>query len=311
VQTKIQSLGWGVVANVVNDGSGVNGYHLALTATNSGRAGRVVIDGCATSLTTQNLVEGPDAAVFLGGDGSSGQSLLVTSSTNQLTGIIPGVTVDLNSASSSPVTLSVTRDPSSVSKQLQTFTDTFNGLVDKLNTLTQWDTNSNTGGLLLGDATTATVQERMYSVFQSVVSGAGQYKLLADVGLKLTDGAKITFDPDKFNSPFAYDPTAVKNLFSQVQTGLGAVIDQSMTALVDPVSGVITQENSTLDNQVSGFHDQINNLNDILAAKRNRLQDQFNNMETILAGLQSQQAALGSLTSITPVSTSSSTKKTG
>jgi len=47
----------------------------------------------------------------------------------------------------------------------------------------------------------------------------------------------------------------------------------------------------------------------LLADKRTRLQNQFANMETVLAGLQSQQQALGSLSTISTSSSSSSTKK--
>jgi flagellar hook-associated protein 2 len=288
----------------VNDGSGVNGYHLALTSTNTGRDGRVVIDGGATSLSARNLVEGQNAAVFMG-SGDAASSLLITSSTNQLTGVIPGVTVTLTGVSDSPVTLNITRDPSSVEKQMQTFTDGFNGIVDSINTLTAWDSGSNTGGLLLGDPTVQGAQQKMYQVFNSAVTSAGKYRTLADVGLTLTDGAKITFDSSKFEAAFAADPDAVKNLFTQAQTGLGAVIDQSMTSLVDPVDGSITLQNQTLQSRIQQYQDQMTSLDSLLADKKNRLEEQFANMESVLAGLQSQSAALGSITSISAPSSKS------
>ncbi|MDB5330604.1 MAG: flagellar hook-associated 2 domain protein [Phycisphaerales bacterium] len=310
LQTKIQALGAGVVANIVNDGSGVNGYRLSLTATNSGRNGRVVIDGGTTNLTTQKLVEGQDAAVFFGGADAS-QSLLVTSSTNQLSNVIAGVNITLTGASQSPVTLNVTRDSTSVVTQLQKFTDTFNAVVSKISDLTKFDSTTNSAGLLLGDSTVGTIQQQMYTVFQSVVTGAGRYKLLSDVGLTLGSGATIQFDQNKFQTAFATDPDAVKNLFTQVQQGLGTLIDKSMATLVDPVTGTITQETATIDSQVTQFQSRITDLNQIIADKKARLTEQFANMETILAGLQSQQSALNSLSSISTTSTSSTKSTTG
>ena len=306
VQTKVQALGWGLAAGMVNDGTGVNGYHLSLTATNTGRAGRVVVDGGTTNIKMHNLVDGQDAAVFIGGGGDASQSLLVTSSTNQLANVIPGVTVNLTSASSSPVTLSITRDPSNASGQLQKFTDGFNAIVDKITSLTGFDTAKQQAGLLLGDSTVSTIQTNMYAVVQGVVNGAGQYRMLSDIGLTIGDGAKLSFDQDKFNQAFATDPEAVKNLFTQTTTGLGAVLDSSMTSLVDPVTGAITQENKTIDDKVQQFNDQITQLDSILNDKRTRLQAQFANMESVLAGLQSQQSALASLTGIAPAASSSS-----
>src|SRR5208282_2353728 len=45
VQQAITQLGFGASANIVNDGSGNNGYHLAITALNSGLNGRFTFDG--------------------------------------------------------------------------------------------------------------------------------------------------------------------------------------------------------------------------------------------------------------------------
>lgn len=304
VQTKIQQLGWGVVANIVNDGSGVNGYHLSLTATNSGKAGQVVIDGGTTSLVTNTVVQAQDAAVFYGGSGSS-QPLLITSSTNQLSNVIPGVTIQLTGASPNPVTLNITRDPSTISKQLQSFTDDFNGLVDEITTLTQWNSSTNTGGLLLGDSTILNVQQQMYTAFNNIVKGAGQYNQMSDVGMTIGGDGKITFNSDTFTSAYATDPTAVQNLFTQTNTGLGTLIDKSMKMLVDPTDGFITLQNQTLNTEQQNFQTQIDSLNALLANKKNLLEEQFANMESVLAGLQSQQSALSSITTIAPASTSS------
>lgn len=306
VQAKIQAANFGIAANIINDGSASAPYRLSLTATHSGTAGQVVIDTGTTGLQMRTLVQAQDAAVYVGGGSGGSQPLLVTSSTNQLTNVIPGVTVSLLSASTQPVSLSITPDGTGVEKQLQTFTDTFNALVDAINTYTAYDTSTNTAGLLLGDPTTQEIQTKMYQVFSAAVSTAGQFRTLGDMGLTLTDGAKIQFNSDTFNNAFAANPDAVKTLFSQASSGLGAVIDQSMTSLVDPISGAITEENQTLTNQSTDFKQQITQLDAILADKKAMLQQQFANMESTLATLQSQQAALGTLTALKPATSSSS-----
>lgn len=300
VQQKIQQLGLGVAASIINDGSGASPYRLSITATNTGTAGRLVIDGGTTGIHVRNLVNGQDAAVFLGGTGSS-QPLLISSSTNQLTGVIPGVTVSLQGISDSSVTLNVARDPTNLTTQLQSFTTTFNAIVDKITTLTKFDTTTNTAGLLLGDSTIQRVQEDMYTAFNTGVTGAGVFRTLGDVGMTLTDGAKVQFDANAFQAAYAQDPQAVQNLFTQATTGLGAIITQSMTQMVDPVTGIIPVENKTLDTSTQNFQDSITNLNQILADKRTRLENQFANMETVLSGLQGQQSALASLASVASI----------
>ncbi|MGD0462420.1 MAG: flagellar filament capping protein FliD [Tepidisphaeraceae bacterium] len=311
VQGKINQLGFGVTASIINDGSSTSPYRLSLTAVNSGEAGRVLIDSGTTNLGIRNLVNAQDAAVFYGGS-SGTQPLLITSNTNQLTNIIKGVTVSLVSASSSPVTLSVAPDPSNVVGQLQNFVSDFNSLVGTITTDTQYDTTKNVGGILLGDATTQQAQDAIYNMINTVVQGAGQYKDLADIGITVnangetTSGTTLTFDQNTFETAFANDPTAVQNLFSDATIGLGNVISNSMNALTDPANGSITLQTNTLNTQISQYQDQINELNTILAEKKTQLQNEFNSMESTLASLQSQGALLSALSSLKVSSGSSS-----
>jgi flagellar hook-associated protein 2 len=254
--------------------------------------------------------------VFYGGSGGS-QPLLITSNTNQLTNVIKGVTVNLVSASSSPVSLSVSPDPTNVSGQLQNFVTDFNSLVTTITADTQYNTSNNTGGILLGDGTTQQVQEALYNMINTVVKGTGQYQDLADIGITVntngdpTDGTQLSFDSSTFEAAFATDPNAVQDLFSAATVGLGTVINNAMTALTDPVNGTITLENNTLGTEIQQYQDNINSLNAILANQKEYLQNEFNNMESTLATLQSQGSLLSSLSSIKTTTASSNTSSEG
>ena len=315
LQNKINQLGFGVTANIINDGSSSSPYRLSLTAINSGEAGQVVVDTGTTNLNVQNLVNAQDAAVFLGG-GDGAQPLLLTSSTNQISNVINGVTINLVGSSSSPVTLSVTTDPSGVGTQLQTMVTAFNTLVGQIDTESTYNTTTNQGGILLGDATAQQIEETLYSVMDTVVNGAGQYNDLADIGITIntngtTGSPTLNFDQDTFNQAFAADPTAVSNLFTQTKTGLAAAITNATDSLTDPVNGIVTLENDTLSNQIQGYNDSINELNIILADKRNQLEQQFADMENTLAQLESQGAILSSLGTLKAATTSASNSTAG
>ena len=234
VQTKINNLGFAVGATVINDGSGATPYRLSINARQTGRAGRVTFDAGATGLDTSTLVESQDAAVFIGGEGAA-QPLLVTSSTNQLTGVVKGVTIDLHGVSTSPVTLNVTRSTDSLVESIGKFADSFNEMVTKIRELTKFDTETNERGLLLGDASIQRVEAEVYAMLRTVVPNAGRYKILQDIGLKVTvdpndpkAGTKLEFDEEKFRAAFATDPDAVKSLFTTAQNGLATttLLDQ-------------------------------------------------------------------------------------
>lgn len=316
VQQKISTLGFGLSANIINDGSGAAPYRLSLTSFNAGYNGRIVFDTGTTSLSARTLVEAQDAAVFVGGTDTD-NPLLITAGRNQLAGVVPGVTIDLHSTSTRPVTLNVTRNADKAVEQIKAFADGFNEVVSSIADLTKFDSDTKTSGLLLGDATIQQIQVQMYASLSGVAAGVGRYRTLADVGIKLGEGAQVEFDEDKFRAAYGTDPEAVKNLFTAIQTniadpskpitqGLAYAMSDKIARLIDPVNGIIIQENKNLDNRTDQFQDRIDSLDKLLASKRTRLERQFANMESVLAGLQSQQQALNQMQLIT---TTSSAKK--
>jgi flagellar hook-associated protein 2 len=153
-------------------------------------------------------------------------------------------------------------------------------------------------------------------MFTGSVPTAGRFRVLADVGLKLVSEGKIEFDETKFRQAYAADPQAVEKLFSDSESltegtppkttikglGIGWLMETSFTRLIDPVDGVITRENKTLDQKTQGFQDRIDNLDKLLAQKRTRLERQFADLESVLANLQSQQTALNSFQPVQPSS---------
>lgn len=246
VTRKFTDLGYGISAAVVNDGSGASPYRLSLTAQNSGTNGRVVFDAGTTSLGTRKLVDAQDAAVFVGGS-EYAEPLLVTGSSNQLTGVLPGVNIDLHSASDGVVSLNVTRSSEDLVKQVQSYVDGFNELIAGIGTLTAWDSEKQQRGLLMGDAAVRDVESTLYAAINGTVGGAGRFRTLSDVGLKLGDGAVLEFDEEKFKTAYAADPTAVEKLFTAV--------DRVTTTTVTTggiLANGISNAGSVLNNVITG-----------------------------------------------------------
>jgi flagellar capping protein FliD len=75
-------------------------------------------------------------------------------------------------------------------------------------------------------------------------------------------------------------------------------IESAISRLIDPVSGVITRENKTLDARTTQFKDRMDSMDKLLTAKRERLERQFSNLESVLSGLQGQQQAIGQIQTI-------------
>jgi len=312
----INNPGFAVRATIVNDGSGAAPYRLSLTARNPGTAGRFVFDAGDTALQTRNLVEARDAVVFFGGSGADA-GLPIVSSTNSVANVINGVTLELHAPSTTPVTLTVTTDVGNVVSEIQSFVSNFNSLIDKLRDLTKYDSTTNTRGVLLGEGAVQTIEQQLYGIFDVRVRQAGTYTRLSDIGLSASgSGGKLQFDEDRFRAAWAADPESVTNLFSLYRTegsntikGIGAQLEDRLSHLIDPVSGVITLQNKALDQRTEQFQNRIAQLDKLLAAKRTRLEKQFQALESVLAGLQQQQQAIANLSVMQPLRSSGSSSR--
>jgi flagellar hook-associated protein 2 len=94
---------------------------------------------------------------------------------------------------------------------------------------------------------------------------------------------------------FPLNPTRRLNAGS----GLGHLLENSLSRLIDPVDGAITKENRSLDAKNQQFQSRIESLDKLILSKRERLERQFAQMESVLSNLQGQQQALGSLQILT------------
>src|SRR5205807_9620900 len=115
------------------------------------------------------------------------------------------------------------------------------------------------------------IQSDLYAIYNSVVKDAGKFKVFSDVGVTITDGAKLSYDDSAFQAAYASNADAVKALFSQATTGLGTQITRQPKQLTDPVTGMIPLQNQTIDTRNTDAQSRITELNALLQAKKDRL----------------------------------------
>lgn len=315
---KITDSGIDIKASIINDGSSNNPYRLNLLASKSGRSGAFIFDDGGLGLNTQPLVEAKNAKVFFGSSDPA-KGVAITSTSNTITSVVPGVTINLKNASTSSVRLVVDRDNQAASDVVNKFVEDFNAVIDVIKTYDTYDSETQTRGLLLGDGTLSRVNQALYSLVSSRNSDvSGIYNTLTQVGLKVGTGGKITFDSTKFTEALDNDRDAVEKLFTLRTTvtdedtnertvtasGFGYDFSQLLSRLTD-TDGTVQSKLSSISNQLDLNNDRIETMNDLLADKRERLQTQFNAMELALAEMQSQSSSLTSLASIASAAGSS------
>ncbi len=297
VARKLNEAGIGFAASVINDGGDVNPYSLTITSTVAGRRGELMIDSAGLDLGLDTLTRAQDAVVSMGVEGSAG-SFLMTSSSNTLEDVMPGVTIDLLSASDEDVTITTAQDIDGIVESVSAFVDAYNGLQGAIDKHSSFDSETFERGPLLGDSTLDLIRTRLRRVvMQSFEETGGPVSRLFSVGLRLVGDNRLEFDEQKFREAYEESPKDVEQLFTTDDNGFGAVIQETLDELTRDFDGVLARKNDLLIDQQDLLNGRIDRLNDLLDAKRRRLEIQFASLESSLAALQGQQNALLSLVS--------------
>jgi len=319
---KIMSAGVPVSASIINTGTGTLPFRLSLASEISGRDGRMIIDTGSIDLGLATATVGDDAKVFLGG-ADTADALLIRSSSNTLSDIIKGVTLDLHAVSTSPVTVTIKRDTEAIVTEIQSLVDAFNEAIDRLDAYDYYDQDTETRGPLLGDATVGRVRSALYRAMQSSAEGVeSPLTHLAQIGVTIAGEGRAEFNVEKFTAAWEDDHESVEALFiafteeaaededlgngvvipgdGKVVTsrGIARIFDDLLGALTDPDTGAVSRAGIAFGDQIELANDRIEIIDERLVAERARLVAQFSAMEQALAALQAQSSALGSLTSL-------------
>lgn len=314
----ISSSDAGVNASVIDDGSSGRPFRLSITGETAGAAFGFTLDDGGLALRSENLSEARDALAFVGGSGTGG--VAVTSTSNQLVGVVPGATIDLLRASPETITISIAADAGSVTSAVTDFVDGFNELADRLGELDSFDAETNTRGILLGDPTVARVRTSLYNAVINANSGLpGSFRSLAEVGVTVGSGGRLDIDSARLEEAFSTDPASFQQLFAfgasaaaaaaaanpdvpvdvNTQTfGIAVEINNVLDRLTDIQFGSVQGRIDTLDRQILQNNDRIDQLNVLIDGRRARLQAEFAGLESVIAGFQDQSSSLATLSQL-------------
>lgn len=219
----VNAAGGDVRASVINDGS-ASPYRLLLSSSKTGAANAIAVTNNLTTGTgasidpTNKIVQAAtDAQVTVG---SGAGALVVSSSTNQVNKLIPGVSLNLLRADpAKPITLTVANDTEATVKAMQDFVDAYNGVRDYLNEQTAYNAETKAAGVLQGSRDAAALADELSAALSASVPGLSTgANRLSTVGLAFTEKGKLTFDAAKLTSALngqgGATPAELKKLFA-------------------------------------------------------------------------------------------------
>jgi flagellar hook-associated protein 2 len=328
IVTKLNAARAGVTATIVSDGSGATGYRLRISSTQAGKAGRLQFETAGADLGLSTIAKGDDSRVFFGSDDPA-KAILVTRPSNTIDGVVEGVTITAKTASTTPVTVGVSRDNAKIVEAVTDFVSAFNTLSSRVGDLTKYDAETEKKGALLGDSVATSLRQELFSVINGRPTGVtGQYQNLTQVGITIGKDGTLQFNADKLQSALANDPQATADVLSgflQAEqpstvtispgittrntaaakfTKLGVLerIGQLADRYLDSVGGLLTNRNKNIGESITFQNQRIADFDARLASKQAFYERQFANLETSLAQLQKQQSSVASIASITKTS---------
>ncbi len=231
----------------------------------------------------------------------NGGNTLVSNS-NSVSGLMTGVTLDLNEVTGTPVTVTIAEDTAGVKEK-------FNEIIDATNSLIQTLQSDNT-------SFNRSLVSRIKSTLTTIVgtNGSDPFRSLVEIGLESQldgEGSFIgyTLDATVFDEAFEtnrealysllYGSSNVDSIYSTLSNGdqgIFTTFDELLDTYTD-FDGVISQVQDSISSQINSVNDSIDRANDSVDSLERRLRKQFAQLDVINAEYQQQQSAVAGLSS--------------
>lgn len=295
----INSADLGVTAQLINTGSGYNvvltgetGATQSFTMSSDDGSGNAV---AGVSFTT-SLQTAADASFKVNG-------LTVTRSSNSITDVIDGVTLDLYSNTTGAARLDLNRDTTSIKDNLKGLVTAYNDFEETLKIL--GDSGSEVeefGGVLAGESLLQTVRTRVRGFISNNSTTPGvTIKAARDVGLSLDRNGKLTLDETKLDTALQNNFAEVstmftagtnnKSIYSPAPAGLaGEAINSIEKMLLS--TGLIDTQSKSATGQITKYKADLALLEDRMEKLMARYMNQFSVMESIVGSSTSMREGL-------------------
>jgi flagellar hook-associated protein 2 len=213
--------------------------------------------------------------------------VLVTSSTNTISGAIAGVDLTLNAVNEvgETTTLSVSQGRAAARKAVDDFVKGYNGFVDALKTLTGYNVDTRQGGPLFGDSGVRNIMDQLRRELTTNVAGAAIFDSLSSIGVTAQLDGKLTVDAANLDTAFDTNFDAVGDLFASKDEGLAVKLDALLERHLAS-QGAIESRTDGLKSTIDAIGERREALADRLTALQARYTKQFNALDGLLSQLQ-------------------------
>jgi len=315
----------GVSAAIINDGTGgATAYRLVLTGKDASTAFNVtsnLVDGSNNPIAfnTTNTQTAQQAKIQVDG-------IDVVSNSNTITGVIAGVTLNLNatspvvSAGPPPVyattRMDITADTDALKEKISAFVSSYNGIMEWIaegyaedageetttdSTTTETDAEEESLSFYLrGDATVNSIKRGLQSILTDPIGNSGSLQILSQIGISTNKDGTLNLNSGKLDAALADNFNDVTKLLAGDDT-VDGVMKKFNTRLLDVTSatqGMYAEQRDRYENRVDRLDTQIEQKSSMLDKREAMLLARFNAMELLVSNLNSQSSYITQFTNM-------------
>ena len=194
---------------VTDNSTGDSLLSISLVANNEN--GGTLDLGTLTATTegyTMQTAAGEDSSIKI--DGTT-----ITSSTNVITDVISGVTINLKKMESgTQVDLNISRNLNTIKSSVQSFTGKYNEIIEYINGQFAWDEDTESAGLLSGDGTLSSIKSSLQNIMISTIKDLPtDMNALSLIGINSDMNGVLSLNDSDFTDALVNDFAAVRRIF--------------------------------------------------------------------------------------------------
>lgn len=288
IRQAINDANAGVTAAIVNDGStnrlvltsktlGSSGA-ITATATDSGSGGTHALSGLDSSALVQ--VQAADDAQF------SVNGFAVTRSSNTISDVVEGVTLNLIKVGSGNVTVSA--NTGATTAAINGFVKAYNEAVKQLQSASAYDAANKRASVLTGDSTARSIGEALRTLAQTTVSGVGGgVTTLSSIGITLQKDGTLLADGTRVAAALADPAKDVAALFRSTNAGNQGVavrFNEAMESIIGS-SGLIASRTEGISTSIKDIGKRREALALHLTKIESRYRAQFSALDRLVANM--------------------------
>ena len=228
-----------------------------------------------------------------------------TRSTNTLTDVVPGLTINLKDTTSTPATLGLSRDTSAIKDKLNAMVTAYNDAITIMGEVSNPKSEFETyGATLVGDSTVRSIKQQLRQMIMGPSSTPGTgVGAMWQMGISVNETGVMSIDETKLDTALTNNYSDVVKTFTGNQNGLtvyspaaGGIAGDAVRKLTKTLGtdGILVSQSQSAEKQNSKYQLDLEKLGIRMDSLLSRYQKQFASMDSLVGNVNSQKTSLKS-----------------